>query len=281
LGKTQHNTHTHTREENDDDDDDAEIREHARVARVARMNDKAVFVCRYSSRRFCEERRYYYHHRSFSSNASPPRKKSNDINNVINVNDDFNGRNKKRASSSLKSAGDGIDGVSSEEDKVVVRFWHHFGSSKKCAEKRASSSSSSSSPLFRNPSELEARVRRLHRYLGHNVDVPMTASNAPEILELDAEIVCKRLMFLFKVIPSFNGSKVSKNATLLTLEREEVERRVNAVVELEKKKWVGGGVDAEYAKECAKERMMRNPSVLLLDSVTAQCNAEEKLVQHR
>jgi hypothetical protein len=53
------------------------------------------------------------------------------------------------------------------------------------------------------------------------------------------------------------------------------------VVQLEEKKWVGGGVDVEYAKECAKERMVRNPSVLLLDSVTAQCNAEEKIVQHR
>jgi len=238
------------------------------------MNNAAVFVVRrcYSCR--CE-RRYHHHHRS----SVVPRKKSNDDNN--NNNGIFRNFDDKRAMH-IKSAGDGIDGVSGEEDKVVVRFWHHFGSSKKCAEKRASSSSSSSSSsLFRNPSELEARVRRLHRYLGHNVDVPMTVANVPEILELDAEVVCKRLMFLFKVIPSFNGSKVSKNATLLTLEREEVERRVNAVVELEKKKWVGGGVDAEYAKECAKERMMRNPSVLLLDSVTAQCNAEEKLVQHR
>ena len=64
-------------------------------------------------------------------------------------------------------------------------------------------------------------------------------------------------------------------------EKEEVERRVNAVVALEEKKWVGGGVDKEYAKECAKERMGRNPSVLLLDSVTAQCNLEEKTVTHR
>ena len=221
------------------------------------MNNAVVSVCCYPCR-LCE----YYSVVPRSNNGR---------------NNNNNNNNNKRVS--LKSAGDGIDGVSSEEDKVVVRFWHHFGSSKKCAEKRASSSSSSS--LFRNPSELEARVRRLHRYLGYNIDIPMTVSNVPEILELDAEIVCKRLMFLFKVIPSFNGSKVSKNATLLTLEREEVERRVHAVVELEKKKWVGGGVDAEYAKECAKERMMRNPSVLLLDSVTAQCNAEEKLVQHR
>ena len=59
-------------------------------------------------------------------------------------------------------------------------------------------------------------------------------------------------------------------------EKEEVERRVRAVVQLEEKKWVGGGVDVEYAKECAKERMVRNPSVLLLDSVTAQCNAWRK-----
>ena len=180
----------------------------------------------------------------------------------------------------VKSAGDGIDGVISDDDKIIVRFWHHFGSSKKCAEKR-SSSSNESSHLFRNPTLLEAKVRRLHAFLGHNVDIPMTVSNVPEILELDAELVCKRLMFLFKVIPEFNGSKVSKHASLLTLEKEEVERRVRAVVQLEEKKWVGGGVDVEYAKECAKERMMRNPSVLLLDSVTAQCNAEEKIVQHR
>ena len=179
----------------------------------------------------------------------------------------------------VKSAGDGIDGVISDDDKIIVRFWHHFGSSKKCAEKR--SSSNESSHLFRNPTLLEAKVRRLHAFLGHNVDIPMTVSNVPEILELDAELVCKRLMFLFKVIPEFNGSKVSKHASLLTLEKEEVERRVRAVVQLEEKKWVGGGVDVEYAKECAKERMMRNPSVLLLDSVTAQCNAEEKIVQHR
>ena len=179
----------------------------------------------------------------------------------------------------VKSAGDGIDGVISDDDKIIVRFWHHFGSSKKCAEKR--SSSSESSHLFRNPTLLEAKVRRLHAFLGYNVDIPMTVSNVPEILELDAELVCKRLMFLFKVIPEFNGSKVSKHASLLTLEKEEVERRVRAVVQLEEKKWVGGGVDVEYAKECAKERMMRNPSVLLLDSVTAQCNAEEKIVQHR
>ena len=179
----------------------------------------------------------------------------------------------------VKSAGDGIDGVISDDDKIIVRFWHHFGSSKKCAEKR--SSSNESSRLFRNPTLLEAKVRRLHAFLGHNVDIPMTVSNVPEILELDAELVCKRLMFLFKVIPEFNGSKVSKHASLLTLEKEEVERRVRAVVQLEEKKWVGGGVDVEYAKECAKERMMRNPSVLLLDSVTAQCNAEEKIVQHR
>ena len=180
----------------------------------------------------------------------------------------------------VKSAGDGIDGVISDDDKIIVRFWHHFGSSKKCAEKR-SSSSNESSHLFRNPTLLEAKVRRLHAFLGYNVDIPMTVSNVPEILELDAELVCKRLMFLFKVIPEFNGSKVSKHASLLTLEKEEVERRVRAVVQLEEKKWVGGGVDVEYAKECAKERMMRNPSVLLLDSVTAQCNAEEKIVQHR
>ena len=179
----------------------------------------------------------------------------------------------------VKSAGDGIDGVISDDDKIIVRFWHHFGSSKKCAEKR--SSSNESSHLFRNPTLLEAKVRRLHAFLGYNVDIPMTVSNVPEILELDAELVCKRLMFLFKVIPEFNGSKVSKHASLLTLEKEEVERRVRAVVQLEEKKWVGGGVDVEYAKECAKERMMRNPSVLLLDSVTAQCNAEEKIVQHR
>jgi len=179
----------------------------------------------------------------------------------------------------VKSAGDGIDGVISDDDKIIVRFWHHFGSSKKCAEKR--SSSSESSRLFRNPTLLEAKVRRLHAFLGYNVDIPMTVSNVPEILELDAELVCKRLMFLFKVIPEFNGSKVSKHASLLTLEKEEVERRVRAVVQLEEKKWVGGGVDVEYAKECAKERMVRNPSVLLLDSVTAQCNAEEKIVQHR
>ena len=180
----------------------------------------------------------------------------------------------------VKSAGDGIDGVISDDDKIIVRFWHHFGSSKKCAEKR-SSSSNESSHLFRNPTLLEAKVRRLHAFLGYNVDIPMTVSNVPEILELDAELVCKRLMFLFKVIPEFNGSKVSKHASLLTLEKEEVERRVRAVVQLEEKKWVGGGVDVEYAKECAKERMVRNPSVLLLDSVTAQCNAEEKIVQHR
>ena len=179
----------------------------------------------------------------------------------------------------VKSAGDGIDGVISDDDKIIVRFWHHFGSSKKCAEKR--SSSNESSHLFRNPTLLEAKVRRLHAFLGYNVDIPMTVSNVPEILELDAELVCKRLMFLFKVIPEFNGSKVSKHASLLTLEKEEVERRVRAVVQLEEKKWVGGGVDVEYAKECAKERMMRNPSVLLLDSVTAQCNTEEKIVQHR
>ena len=179
----------------------------------------------------------------------------------------------------VKSAGDGIDGVISDDDKIIVRFWHHFGSSKKCAEKR--SSSNESSHLFRNPTLLEAKVRRLHAFLGYNVDIPMTVSNVPEILELDAELVCKRLMFLFKVIPEFNGSKVSKHASLLTLEKEEVERRVRAVVQLEEKKWVGGGVDVEYAKECAKERMVRNPSVLLLDSVTAQCNAEEKIVQHR
>ena len=179
----------------------------------------------------------------------------------------------------VKSAGDGIDGVISDDDKIIVRFWHHFGSSKKCAEKR--SSSNESSHLFRNPTLLEAKVRRLHAFLGYNGDIPMTVSNVPEILELDAELVCKRLMFLFKVIPEFNGSKVSKHASLLTLEKEEVERRVRAVVQLEEKKWVGGGVDVEYAKECAKERMVRNPSVLLLDSVTAQCNAEEKIVQHR
>ena len=185
----------------------------------------------------------------------------------------------KRLIQRVKSAGDGIDGVISDDDKIIVRFWHHFGSSKKCAEKR--SSSNESSHLFRNPTLLEAKVRRLHAFLGYNVDIPMTVSNVPEILELDAELVCKRLMFLFKVIPEFNGSKVSKHASLLTLEKEEVERRVRAVVQLEEKKWVGGGVDVEYAKECAKERMVRNPSVLLLDSVTAQCNAEEKIVQHR
>ena len=188
-------------------------------------------------------------------------------------------QHQQRRNIRLKSAGDGIDGVISDDDKIIVRFWHHFGSSKKCAEKRSSTSSSLN--LFRNPTLLEAKVRRLHAFLGYNVDIPMTVSNVPEILELDAELVCKRLMFLFKVIPEFDGSKVSKHASLLTLEKEEVERRVQAVVQLEEKKWVGGGVDVEYAKECAKERMVRNPSVLLLDSVTAQCNAEEKIVQHR
>ena len=188
-------------------------------------------------------------------------------------------QHQQRRNIRLKSAGDGNDGVISDDDKIIVRFWHHFGSSKKCAEKRSSTSSSLN--LFRNPTLLEAKVRRLHAFLGYNVDIPMTVSNVPEILELDAELVCKRLMFLFKVIPEFNGSKVSKHASLLTLEKEEVERRVQAVVQLEEKKWVGGGVDVEYAKECAKERMVRNPSVLLLDSVTAQCNAEEKIVQHR
>ena len=192
----------------------------------------------------------------------------------------YHQQHQQRRNITLKSAGDGIDGVISDDDKIIVRFWHHFGSSKKCAEKRASSSDESSH-LFRNPTLLEAKVRRLHAFLGYNVDIPMTVSNVPEILELDAELVCKRLMFLFKVIPEFNGSKVSKHASLLTLEKEEVERRVRAVVQLEEKKWVGGGVDVEYAKECAKERMVRNPSVLLLDSVTAQCNAEEKIVQHR
>ena len=192
----------------------------------------------------------------------------------------YHHQHQQRRNITLKSAGDGIDGVISDDDKIIVRFWHHFGSSKKCAEKR-SSSSNESSHLFRNPTLLEAKVRRLHAFLGYNVDIPMTVSNVPEILELDAELVCKRLMFLFKVIPEFNGSKVSKHASLLTLEKEEVERRVRAVVQLEEKKWVGGGVDVEYAKECAKERMVRNPSVLLLDSVTAQCNAEEKIVQHR
>ena len=191
----------------------------------------------------------------------------------------YHHQHQQRRNITLKSAGDGIDGVISDDDKIIVRFWHHFGSSKKCAEKR--SSSNESSHLFRNPTLLEAKVRRLHAFLGYNVDIPMTVSNVPEILELDAELVCKRLMFLFKVIPEFNGSKVSKHASLLTLEKEEVERRVRAVVQLEEKKWVGGGVDVEYAKECAKERMVRNPSVLLLDSVTAQCNAEEKIVQHR
>lgn len=191
----------------------------------------------------------------------------------------YHHQQERRLIQRVKSAGDGIDGVISDDDKIIVRFWHHFGSSKKCAEKR--SSSSESSRLFRNPTLLEAKVRRLHAFLGYNVDIPMTVSNVPEILELDAELVCKRLMFLFKVIPEFNGSKVSKHASLLTLEKEEVERRVRAVVQLEEKKWVGGGVDVEYAKECAKERMVRNPSVLLLDSVTAQCNAEEKIVQHR
>ena len=191
----------------------------------------------------------------------------------------YHQQQQRRLIQRVKSAGDGIDGVISDDDKIIVRFWHHFGSSKKCAEKR--SSSNESSHLFRNPTLLEAKVRRLHAFLGYNVDIPMTVSNVPEILELDAELVCKRLMFLFKVIPEFNGSKVSKHASLLTLEKEEVERRVQAVVQLEEKKWVGGGVDVEYARECAKERMVRNPSVLLLDSVTAQCNAEEKIVQHR
>jgi len=194
----------------------------------------------------------------------------------------------------MKSAGDGIDGVSTDEEKVVVRFWHHFGSSRKCAEKRAASTTTTfrngthkkedddDENVFRNPNELEYRVRRLHKYLGRTtVDLPMTAANCPEILEVDAETVVKRLMFLFQAVPAFNGSKVSKHAALLMLEKEEVERRVNAVVALEEKKWVGGGVDKEYAKECAKERMGRNPSVLLLDSVTAQCNLEEKTVTHR
>jgi len=186
----------------------------------------------------------------------------------------------------MKSAGDGIDGVSTDEEKVVVRFWHHFGSSRKCAEKRAAKGThlkkEEDNNVFRNPNELENRVRRLHKYLGRTtVDLPMTAANCPEILEVDAETVVKRLMFLFQAVPAFNGSKVSKHAALLVLEKEEVERRVNAVVALEEKKWVGGGVDKEYAKECAKERMGRNPSVLLLDSVTAQCNLEEKTVTHR
>ena len=188
----------------------------------------------------------------------------------------------------MKSAGDGIDGVSTDEEKVVVRFWHHFGSSRKCAEKRAAKGTphlkkeEDNNNVFRNPNELENRVRRLHKYLGRTtVDLPMTAANCPEILEVDAETVVKRLMFLFQAVPAFNGSKVSKHAALLVLEKEEVERRVNAVVALEEKKWVGGGVDKEYAKECAKERMGRNPSVLLLDSVTAQCNLEEKTVTHR
>ena len=186
----------------------------------------------------------------------------------------------------MKSAGDGIDGVSTDEEKVVVRFWHHFGSSRKCAEKRAAKGThlkkEEDNNVFRNPNELENRVRRLHKYLGRTtVDLPMTAANCPEILEVDAETVVKRLMFLFQAVPAFNGSKVSKHAALLVLEKEEVERRVNAVFALEEKKWVGGGVDKEYAKECAKERMGRNPSVLLLDSVTAQCNLEEKTVTHR
>ena len=128
-------------------------------------------------------------------------------------------QHQQRRNIRLKSAGDGIDGVISDDDKIIVRFWHHFGSSKKCAEKRSSESSNSN--LFRNPTLLEAKVRRLHAFLGYNVDIPMTVSNVPEILELDAELVCKRLMFLFKVIPEFNGSKVSKHASLhlLLLER--------------------------------------------------------------
>ena len=197
-------------------------------------------------------------------------------------------KSKSRGGGRMKSAGDGIDGVSTDEEKVVVRFWHHFGSSRKCAEKRAEKSTRTTTRhkdeenVFRNPNELENRVRRLHKYLGRTtVDLPMTAANCPEILEVDAETVVKRLMFLFQAVPAFNGSKVSKHAALLMLEKEEVERRVNAVVALEEKKWVGGGVDKEYAKECAKERMGRNPSVLLLDSVTAQCNLEEKTVTHR
>ena len=47
----------------------------------------------------------------------------------------------KRKGGRMKSAGDGIDGVSTDEEKVVVRFWHHFGSSRKCAEKRAAKGS--------------------------------------------------------------------------------------------------------------------------------------------
>ena len=80
---------------------------------------------------------------------------------------------------------------------------------------------------------------------------------------------------------SVDGGDCVPGHTSLYREVCELERRVRAVVQLEEKKWVGGGVDVEYAKECAKERMVRNPSVLLLDSVTAQCNAEEKIVQHR
>lgn len=61
-------------------------------------------------------------------------------------------------------------GVDNDEDEVVQRFWRLWTGNAHC---RWTVTHSPRGSVFRDPGAIEAAVRRLHRYLGPMVDVPM------------------------------------------------------------------------------------------------------------
>ena len=66
-----------------------------------------------------------------------------------------------------RSSGDGVDGVETEEDKLIARFWHQISGVHALSKQRREIAA------FKQPGYVEAKVLKLHKFLGDGMDVPM------------------------------------------------------------------------------------------------------------
>ena len=88
-------------------------------------------------------------------------------------------------------------GVDNDEDEMVQRFWRLWTGNAHC---RHVVTHSPRGSVFRDPAEIEARVRRLHRFLPV-VDVPMAFMREPELLRVSAEDLVRRAVRVKIALP--------------------------------------------------------------------------------
>ena len=80
---------------------------------------------------------------------------------------------------------------------MVQRFWRLWTGNAHC---RHVVTHSPRGSVFRDPAEIEARVRRLHRFLPV-VDVPMAFMREPELLRVSAEDLVRRAVRVKIALP--------------------------------------------------------------------------------